>query len=51
MAVPQQQCRFNSLKNSHAHFQSQHNNVTKRHSLDSRPSLNPQKNSSYIDNI
>ena len=49
--MPQSQNRFNSLKTSHTHFQSQQNNLTKRHSLDSRPSQNGQKNASYVENV
>ena len=49
--MPQSQYRFNSLKASHPHFQSQQNNLTKRHSLDSRPSQNGHKNSSYVENV
>jgi hypothetical protein len=46
--LPQPHHRFNSLKASHAYF-TQHRNLTKRHSLDTRPTHHGQKPS--FDNI
>jgi hypothetical protein len=47
--IPQPHHRFSSLKASH--FNSVQNNVTKRHSFDSKPSHCVQKNVSVVDNI
>lgn len=48
--MPPPHHRFNSLKGSHSFFHHQQQNLTKRHSLDSRPSQNLHKNSSYVEN-
>ena len=49
LLLPQPQQRFNSLKASHLYFQTKPHTLSKRHSLDSRPSQNKDKNS--FDNI
>ena len=50
IVLPQPQQRFNSLKASHSYLNNCHNNLTKRHSLDSRPIQYNQKHS-LLDNI
>ena len=51
IALPQPHTRFNSLKPSHSQLHN-HPTLTKRHSLDSRPTHhNQRKQASFLENV